>query len=92
MGVTIVREREFADSGPRVPFLGVPCEFVRTGRGRRVVQEVPAHGRHAGDFLDTRPGRAGRMLLLCSSQREGLVRGEERGDGGKVRDECGARV
>ena len=45
MGVTIVRE--FARLRiRRVPFLGVPREFVRDrARGRRVVQEVPAHGR-----------------------------------------------
>ena len=60
MGVTIVREREFARLRiRRVPFLGVPCEFVRDrARGRRVVQEVPAHGRHAGDFF----GHQGRMF------------------------------
>ena len=58
MGVTIVRE--FARLRiRRVPFLGVPREFVRDrGRGRRVVQEVPAHGRHAGDFF----GHQGRMF------------------------------
>ena len=44
----------------RVPFIGVPREFVRDrARGRRVVQEVPAHGRHAGDFF----GHQGRMFL-----------------------------
>ena len=43
----------------RVPFLGVPREFVRDrARGRRVVQEVPAHGHHAGDFF----GHQGRMF------------------------------
>ena len=59
MGVTIVRE--FARLRiRRVPFLGVPREFVRDrARGRRVVQEVPAHGRHAGDFF----GHQGRMFL-----------------------------
>ena len=58
MGVTIVRE--FARLRiRRVPFLGVPREFVRDrARGRRVVQEVPAHGRHAGDFF----GHQGRMF------------------------------
>ena len=51
MGVTIVRE--FARLRiRRVPFIGVPREFVRDrARGRRLVQEVPAHGRHAGDFF-----------------------------------------
>ena len=45
MGVTILRE--FARLRiRRVPFIGVPREFVRDrARGRRVVQEVPAHGR-----------------------------------------------
>ena len=59
MGVTILRE--FARLRiRRVPFIRVPREFVRDrSRGRRAsVQEVPAHGRHAGDFF----GHQGRMF------------------------------
>ena len=42
-----------------VHFIHEPREFVRDrARGRRVVQEVPAHGRHAGDFF----GHQGRMF------------------------------
>ena len=37
-------------------------EFVRD----RVVQEVPAHGRHAGDFFQARQGR--RMFAVCSAR------------------------
>ena len=72
MGVTIVRE--FARLRiRRAPFLGVgrasSCEVRDRARGRRVVQEVPAHGRHAGDFF----GHQGRMYHSSTGEPGGGV-------------------
>ena len=59
MGVTFVREFARPDPSSAISWNRVPREFVRDkARGRRVVQEVPAHGRHAGDFF----GYQGRMF------------------------------
>ena len=78
MGVTIVHEFVRLRIR-RVPFLGVPREFVRDrARGRRVVaqgwcrQEVRRLTVvMRATSLDTRPGRAGRMFVaLFQPERE----------------------